>query len=579
MLSVAVAISLSTTSSIVSSLGVGNNTAVGILNRPLSVELPIIAESFDLHDLKANLADDQQHERFGLTFPTWMPKLNFETVNTQRGPILRVTTYQPIKEPIVNFVLQIKYKQVLLFKEITLFLDPVEMVNNNLTSNIPLTSNTTKIANTEKPYQSAPPTSQINSEATFRVERGQSLWKIAKNWDVKNASLNQKMQAIFLTNQDAFINGDKNKLKQGAVISLSSDALNLVITKNSNTTEYTVNKSQSINLAVDTTDNSLTASNNLTNKQESPLSLQQEPATQPANTSTRIENELTQLKSTIAEQEILNLTLKAELERLEQQIELKEQLIQAQLRATQTLTSLNNLAETSSAASSSQSPSINPENLTESSDSETTPSDTNNNTQALPPLSIDTDNLSFSESENIVKTNSPINLWLTAIWFGLAIIIAYLGTIISGKRNAKRFAKKLDYRLQDLAYNKQRQLSQTPSIKELSIPKNLSPSVQVKYLNSAADFYIRCHRHDLAKELVNEGLIQFRGNSQIIDALNQIRKRIFNHLDNDIHAHIIEKLDARVAQSKADAKMKDDNIIDIDEFNSEWLKKWDKKVS
>ena len=96
-------------------------------------------------------------------------------------------------------------------------------------------------------------------------------------------------------------------------------------------------------------------------------------------------------------------------------------------------------------------------------------------------------------------------------------------------------------------------------------------------MNSAADFYIRCHRHDLAKELVNEGLLQFKGNAQIIDTLNQIRNRIFNHLDNDIHAHIVEKLDAR--GEKQNARDVTENMIDIDDFNSEWLKQWDKKVS
>ncbi len=99
------AISLASMSLSSQAIGIGKVSSPSILNRPLDIELALIAETYDFHNIHATLANEKQHQRFGLIYPDWMPKLKFNIVDNTAGPILKVTTIKPIKEPIVNFII------------------------------------------------------------------------------------------------------------------------------------------------------------------------------------------------------------------------------------------------------------------------------------------------------------------------------------------------------------------------------------------------------------------------------------------------------------------------------------------
>jgi len=587
LLSIAVATSLSTASLNSQALGLGSGATEGVLNRPLQIELPLIAESYDLHDIKASLADQQQHQRFGLLFPQWMPKLKFNVVETNQGPVLQVTSRQPIKEPIVNFVIQVNYKEMLLFKEVTLFLNPAALAaDNGSSSNIGTTDTTpssvipvANVTSSNEIIPATPVTATIRTtelSQSFRVQRGQSLWRIARAWKVEGVSINQKMQAIYQTNKHAFVNGDKNKLKQGSMLNFSPESLNVqpeISAEPALASNSQSQNSQPILNSQTVSEPPVSSAQPINNTINQPIV---EPVSQSSalssvgssvNQRLQVEQEIIELNATIERQQALNESLKLALVRMQQQLELQQQI---------------NTAQTAINQAPAQAAAQVPVNIT--------PTQAENQTlnQAAAPIAknppIQSQQAAETTTESVI--NSSGSSWLTAIWFTLALVLAYLGSILSSKRKARVFAKNLDHKLQDIAYNDQREKQQTPTVKELSIPKNLSTSVQIKYLNSAADFYIRCHRHDLAKELVNEGLIEFSGNPQIIRTLNEIRRKIFTHLDSDLHEHIVEKLDARSHEEQPDKKPDselgfdvDDNSINIEDFNEHWLKQWGKKVS
>jgi len=514
----------------------------------MNVELPLISETYDLHNIHASLANEDQHQRFGLLFPEWMPKLNFNIVENNRGTFLNVTSSQAIKEPIVNFVIAIQYQELVLYKEITLFLDPAGLTQQSETKVRAKQVNETQIQ-----FQNKVPSSYISDIQSFTVERGQSLWRIARAWKLPNASINEKIQAIYLNNPHAFINGDKNRLKQGSLLTLSSSALKLepevskktVISVNNKAVEAS-NKPQ---IQVD--NNELSKNTQLNEK-----SLQNELVNELVAERLKIDKEIIDLNNTIVKQQALNLSLRNQLKQLQEQVILQQQI--AQVVSEKTVTS----------------PTATVQPLEK--------------TSILPVANLSTDNKSSLIPKTDTQANdavpfegSTISAWLTAIWFVLALVVAYLGTILSSKRKAKKFAKKLDHKLHDMAYSQERVNSQTPSVKELSIPKNLPTSVQIKYLNSAADFYLRCNRYDLAKELVNQGLIQFSGNTQVIRALNKIRKRTISQLDVDLHDEITEKLEQRNEKDLTNDSTDnvDSDELSLEEFQDEWFKQWNKKAS
>jgi len=54
----------------------------------------------------------------------------------------------------------------------------------------------------------------------IRASRGTSLWRLARQLKPANSSINQTMAALYLANKHAFVGGNPNRLKQGALLQL-----------------------------------------------------------------------------------------------------------------------------------------------------------------------------------------------------------------------------------------------------------------------------------------------------------------------------------------------------------------------
>jgi hypothetical protein len=522
-------------------LGLVNKTNQGTLNRPLHIELDLLSQALDKHDLKVSLANTLQHQKIGLNYPTELPKLNFKVTQTSTGPQLIIRSIKPIKEPVVNFLLAVEYKGMSIYKEIVLLMEPPSPAQtySNYSGLSGYSSKSSSSSNSKTSNKrlttieiKQPTKDSLLSGHSVVVERGQSLWQIAKSWQQTQLNLNQRMQSIFLANPKAFINADKNRLMQGATLLMPFTPIALL---SEHTKPKLVAMSQKKQLSA----------NNLSQ------TIQGEPAIQ----AKQLQQQITQLNQTLLAQEKVNAELKASLALITQSLEQSQAI---KLMAQNSSKSLTPLIK----------------NLDEGAPKATTVSTAN-----LPSLATSKLNQTNQSSDN--KFNNSSNQfnnnlstpWLAAIWLVIALIITYLGSIFSSQRKAKRFSKGLDEKLAYIAYNENRQQTKTPSVKELSIPKHLSSTMQVKYLNAAANFYISCHRFDLAKELVNEGLIEFKGNKEIVHALNQIRKQTFNQLDNDLHLHIAEKLDGQQAFPNTPEMGVEEQVVDLEEFNRQWEKK------
>lgn len=518
LISLVAIVTISATNQYSSAIGLGKIDKQAVINRPLNIEIPLIGSSYDSHEIRASLANYQQHKRLGIDYPNWMPALDFNLVRLAEGPVLRVTTIHPIKEPLVNFIIRVDYKGIRYFKEIVLFLDPVDIAPS--LDNLGEINSTSSLSGKAAITPDKPLTQTVSKNFTTQqsvvitVRQGQSLWSIAENWKIRGISLNQRMEAIFRTNKVAFINNNKNKLKQGARLTLSVSSLN-----SANGSGIQDNHKQAVSSL---------------NKRTKPL------ISEIQTQDKELHTQLKELNAVIQSQLEIKTQLVAQLASIERQITVLKAHIKLQNQSTSTT--------------------VNP----------TKKNQTTNHIKPSEKL-LDKKNTANS-SQSLPYTNPIPSNWVTAIWLTLAIIIAYLISLISSKRRANLFARNLENKLEDMAYNEKKQKSQTPSVKELSIPKRLSTSVQIDYLNSAADFYLRCHRYDLVRELINESLIQFSGNNRIIRALNEIRSRIDIHLNTDIHSHVIEKLDMRKEEPI-------DLEPDSENMDEEFLKLWDKKVS
>ncbi|MET1257033.1 FimV family protein [Aliikangiella maris] len=618
LLSLAIAVSLTTPTTNLLAIGFGNPDTAAILNRPLNISLPIIATEYELHDIRARIANEQQHNRFGLNYPLWIPKLKFNAVETNSGPMLQITSHYPIKEPVVNFVVAIDYKGTTIFKEIALFMDPAELYANNqrlanvtnsqqstaanaqtnrITTNHNLAKDIAVNQDTPKNTSIIPQQTRLN-QPSIVVEQGQSLWRIARSWEVEHLTLTQKMQVIFDNNPHAFLNEDKNQLKLGVTLYLDTNALD---SHSPSVNEPNLNKTN-INTPVA--------------KQQLAASSQPVDQQRLANRTVFIEQELSSLKADIEYERAQNAQMKQQLAKLEgliAQLQNPQQMRQytAQIDPMPAFKAIKDLSHSalsviseSSAETPAETDGSNNQSATQLSTNASTKAETVNDKPQVVQIENaenttlnNSSNSALSNRNNLVpspasqnsdqtlttSTDNGPSFWQTFSWLVIALLLAYLGSRYTTRRKVKRFTQELDDQLETIASNQQQDQSKPPSVRELSIPKNVSTSAQIKYLRSAADFYLSCNRYDLAKELVNESLIQYSGNTRIVQALLDIRKNIYTELDSNLKTNIVAKLDTHGKNDQSidnsGLVFTDDEDVDLDTLNDEFIREWNEKVS
>lgn len=234
------------------SLGLGDIDADSGLNQPLKAEIVLLSSrNVSEDDLRAKLASYESYNKFGVQREAYHNSLIFKIITKNDGSkAIVVESRDPIKEPFVNFLLELNWAQGRLMREYTLLLDPpvfakttptpqptTAPVSQRRVTNTPpeTTQRTQPQQNTTSNEPSAkpkPPQTKVNEQArqlastaefsgdNWTVERGQTLWSIAKSVRPEGVSVQQTLLAIFHNNPEAFINNDINRMKAGAVLTV-----------------------------------------------------------------------------------------------------------------------------------------------------------------------------------------------------------------------------------------------------------------------------------------------------------------------------------------------------------------------
>lgn len=232
-------------------LGLGEIRVKSAPGQPLLAEIPIIStEPGELEQLRAQLASPTTFERVGLPRPTGLVgNLDFAVALDEAGrPVIRVTTQEPVTVPVLNFLVEVDWGQGRLVREYSAMVDspgavaaaaqpvidapqaapedaivrpaepPVAAVEPAPPADAPPAPAPTTAApagaTTAVPPAPAP-AAQAGDQLT--VARGQTLSAIARDIG-GGSSLDQTMIALLRANPEAFIGGNINRLKQGAVL-------------------------------------------------------------------------------------------------------------------------------------------------------------------------------------------------------------------------------------------------------------------------------------------------------------------------------------------------------------------------
>ena len=218
-------------------LGLGEIRVLSRPGQPLLAEIPIVSsDPAEMEQLRVGLASPEVFERVGLSrVQGLVQELNFAVAVSGDGtPVVRVTSHTPVESSVVDFLIEVDWGQGRLVREYSVLVDAPGVLAAAPPPPVqaPVAAPSNDIIRAPEPAPPSEPTPEAPAPRSasvaqavvaedgvgrITVRAGQTLSELAREL-VPSASLNQAMQALLQANPDAFINGNINLLKQGAVL-------------------------------------------------------------------------------------------------------------------------------------------------------------------------------------------------------------------------------------------------------------------------------------------------------------------------------------------------------------------------
>lgn len=227
----AVAAATAFTSGFANALGLGELAVKSSLNQPLEAEITLL-EVRDLTsaNIKTRLASAEDFTKAGVDRQFFLTGLTFTPVVGANGKsVIRVTSAKPVKEPYLNFLVEVLWPNGRLLREYTLLLDPPLYKPGQVSTAQPVVTAGTTQAQLNSASKSTADKVVTNKASVampqaarlteYRVKKNDTLWNIAIKAKV-GSSVQQTMLAIQDRNPDAFLSGNINRLKNDQLLRL-----------------------------------------------------------------------------------------------------------------------------------------------------------------------------------------------------------------------------------------------------------------------------------------------------------------------------------------------------------------------
>jgi pilus assembly protein FimV len=213
-------------------LGLGEIDMQSALNQSMQAAIDLTsAAGTDLADIKVSLASLQAHQRVGLTKTAVLASFRFSVEQDGAGgAVVRITSSELIREPYLEFLLELEWPKGRLLRQYTVLVDPpVTMPATPVAPQAPVT----RAATPQPARQISPPPAVPSTAPTVvsvapaaadeygPIRRSDTLWSIADRLRPDSGvSVQQMMQALLRANPRAFINNNINQMKAGVTLKL-----------------------------------------------------------------------------------------------------------------------------------------------------------------------------------------------------------------------------------------------------------------------------------------------------------------------------------------------------------------------
>lgn len=223
-------------SGVANALGLGEVELQSYLNEPLDAEIELRnTGGVGPDEIFVNLAPPQVFDRVGIDRDFFLTNLKFNVTTAPNGQlVVNVTTRQAVREPYLNFLIEVTWPSGKLLREYSMLLDPpvyADKVGDKVPVQAPSTASPsqTRQAPTRQAQASTPARASSAQQTSGYGDTfgptgpSDTLWGIALAVRPDASYTPQQvMLALQDLNPDAFIGGNINRLKRGQVLRIPS---------------------------------------------------------------------------------------------------------------------------------------------------------------------------------------------------------------------------------------------------------------------------------------------------------------------------------------------------------------------
>ncbi len=218
------------------SLGIGDIRVRSALNQNLNAEIALIAsKGEDPSNIKVSLAPAEKFDEAGVPWTYFLSKIRFTPVVKPNGSIvIKVTSREALKEPYLNFLLEVSWPKGNLYREFTVLVDPPADYQPQTYQEPQFQEPTYAISSNYDTYRPpkrdyAPQRRAVRHRAVKQqravgggsyggqivTRRNDTLWNVAERARDAGVSVEQMMVALYEKNPHAFYQQNVNALSAG----------------------------------------------------------------------------------------------------------------------------------------------------------------------------------------------------------------------------------------------------------------------------------------------------------------------------------------------------------------------------
>jgi pilus assembly protein FimV len=223
-------------------LGIGGIKLHSALNQNLHAEIALmLSGGEDAADIKVNLAPPDKFDEAGVPWSSFLTKIKFE----RSGNVIRLSSREALKEPFLDFLLEVSWPKGTLYRQFTVLVDPPATYRQ---ATIPVVTQAQSYAS-EPAYV---PERQAVSKPIAKTQRSfdspseygptrpnDTLWKVAERISrYSGVSVEQMMIALYQANPRAFYKENVNALMAGKSLKIPEKAVIIKLSRKQAIAEF-----------------------------------------------------------------------------------------------------------------------------------------------------------------------------------------------------------------------------------------------------------------------------------------------------------------------------------------------------